>query len=71
MASNGKDIEVEVPPTRSDIMHACDIMEDVGIAYSFNKLPREVPKTVTVGMQQVCGSDQYACGCFNVEIAYQ
>jgi phenylalanyl-tRNA synthetase beta chain len=39
---------VEVPPTRPDIFHECDLMEDVGIAYGFNKLPRSLPVTNTV-----------------------
>ncbi|CAJ2506070.1 Uu.00g002000.m01.CDS01 [Anthostomella pinea] len=33
-------IEVSIPPTRADILQRCDIMEDLGIAYGFNKLPR-------------------------------
>ncbi|KAM7269278.1 hypothetical protein ACFE04_024775 [Oxalis oulophora] len=32
-------ISVTVPPTRSDILHACDVMEDVAIAYGFNNIP--------------------------------
>ena len=36
-------IDVHVPPTRADILHQCDIMEDVAIAYGFNKLPRSFP----------------------------
>ncbi|KAI0204231.1 phenylalanyl-tRNA synthetase [Astrocystis sublimbata] len=36
----GSSIEVFVPPTRPDVLHACDVMEDVAIAYGFNKLPR-------------------------------
>jgi phenylalanyl-tRNA synthetase beta chain len=36
-------IEVSVPPTRADVLHQCDIMEDVAIAYGFNKLPRTSP----------------------------
>ncbi|KAM3077302.1 phenylalanine--tRNA ligase subunit beta [Clarireedia jacksonii] len=36
-------IEVSVPPTRADILHQCDIMEDVAIAYGFNNLPRTSP----------------------------
>ncbi|KAL0490687.1 phenylalanine tRS [Acrasis kona] len=44
-------IKVSVPPTRSDILHACDIMEDVGIAYGFNNIPRTNPKTNTVARQ--------------------
>jgi phenylalanyl-tRNA synthetase beta subunit len=29
---------VSVPATRPDVLHACDIMEDVAIAYGFSKL---------------------------------
>lgn len=36
-------IDVHIPPTRADILHQCDIMEDVAIAYGFNKLPRFFP----------------------------
>lgn len=36
-------IEVHVPPTRADVLHQADIMEDVAIAYGFNKLPRSFP----------------------------
>ncbi len=36
-------IDVHVPPTRADILHQADIMEDVAIAYGFNNLPRSFP----------------------------
>ncbi|KAH6668015.1 hypothetical protein B0J14DRAFT_519434 [Halenospora varia] len=36
-------ISVSVPPTRADVLHQCDIMEDVAIAYGFNNLPRTAP----------------------------
>ncbi|KAL8636702.1 MAG: hypothetical protein Q9228_005931 [Teloschistes exilis] len=36
-------IDVHVPPTRADVLHQADIMEDVAIAYGFNKLPRFFP----------------------------
>ena len=36
-------IDVHIPPTRADVLHQCDIMEDVAIAYGFNKLPRSFP----------------------------
>ncbi|KZF22192.1 phenylalanyl-tRNA synthetase beta subunit [Xylona heveae TC161] len=43
-------IDVHIPPTRADVLHQCDIMEDVAIAYGFNKLPRSFPnKSATVG----------------------
>jgi phenylalanyl-tRNA synthetase beta chain len=42
-------IDVDVPPTRADVLHQADIMEDVAIAYGFNELPRSFPsKTGTV-----------------------
>ncbi|KAI1082368.1 phenylalanyl-tRNA synthetase [Whalleya microplaca] len=40
-------VEVSIPPTRADILQQCDIMEDLGIAYGFNNLPRmSLNKTV-------------------------
>lgn len=42
-------IQVSIPPNRADILQRCDIMEDLGIAYGFNKLPRmSVNRTVGV-----------------------
>ncbi|XP_062176948.1 phenylalanine--tRNA ligase beta subunit, cytoplasmic [Alnus glutinosa] len=31
-------INVSVPPTRSDVLHPCDVMEDVAIAYGYNNV---------------------------------
>lgn len=45
------EIEVEIPPTRSDVIHACDIMEDAAMAYGFNNIVRTTPKTYTVANQ--------------------
>jgi len=36
-------IDVDIPPTRADVLHQADIMEDVAIAYGFNELPRSFP----------------------------
>ncbi|KAI9703626.1 MAG: phenylalanine--tRNA ligase subunit beta [Candelina mexicana] len=36
-------IDVHIPPTRADVLHQADIMEDVAIAYGFNNLPRSFP----------------------------
>jgi phenylalanyl-tRNA synthetase beta chain len=49
---DGPVLEVTVPPTRSDILHAVDIAEDVGIAYGYNNVARTVPQTCTVGREQ-------------------
>lgn len=50
----GAEVRVEVPPTRSDILHACDVMEDVAIGYGFNHVlhAATMPRTVTAGAQQ-------------------
>jgi phenylalanyl-tRNA synthetase beta chain len=36
-------IDVSIPVTRADVLHQCDIMEDVAIGYGFNNLPRTSP----------------------------
>jgi phenylalanyl-tRNA synthetase beta chain len=51
-SSDGQRIVVEVPPTRSDILHAVDVIEDVGIAYGFNNIPLTLPSTQTIGQPQ-------------------
>ncbi|GMM34540.1 phenylalanine--tRNA ligase subunit beta [Saccharomycopsis crataegensis] len=33
-------LTVLVPPTRTDILHACDVMEDAAIAYGYNNLTK-------------------------------
>lgn len=48
-ASSSDLIEVLVPPTRADVLHQADIMEDVAISYGFNNLPRTFPsKAATI-----------------------
>ena len=43
-------VVVTVPPTRSDILHSVDVIEDVAIAYGFNNLmPGKTPDTLAVG----------------------
>ncbi len=45
---DGDVVRVVVPPMRTDIIHACDVMEDVAIAYGFNNIPAKVPTTSCV-----------------------
>lgn len=42
LAAVGKDhqLEVSIPCTRPDILHPCDIVEDVAIAYGYDKLTK-------------------------------
>ncbi|CAM6034359.1 unnamed protein product [Sphagnum compactum] len=45
-------LKVLVPPTRSDILHPCDVAEDVAIAYGYNNIVRTVPTSYTQGKPQ-------------------
>ena len=47
------EIKIIIPPTRADIIHPCDIIEDVAIAYGFNNIVKNFPRSVTVGSQQM------------------
>lgn len=51
VVDNGQNVEVEIPPTRHDVIHACDIIEDVAIAYGFNNIERIVPSTSCIAEQ--------------------
>uniref|UniRef100_A0A8C5PLT3 Phenylalanine--tRNA ligase beta subunit n=1 Tax=Leptobrachium leishanense TaxID=445787 RepID=A0A8C5PLT3_9ANUR len=48
---DGEQIGVEIPPTRADIIHACDIVEDAAVAYGFNNIAMVIPKTYTIANQ--------------------
>ncbi|KAK6734389.1 hypothetical protein RB195_017898 [Necator americanus] len=45
---NENTLKVTIPPTRHDILHECDVAEDVGVAYGFNKLVHRLPESNTV-----------------------
>uniref|UniRef100_A0A8C2BDF4 Phenylalanine--tRNA ligase beta subunit n=1 Tax=Cyprinus carpio TaxID=7962 RepID=A0A8C2BDF4_CYPCA len=51
VSGEGDLIQVEIPPTRADVIHACDIMEDAAIAYGFNNIVRSTPRTYTIANQ--------------------
>ncbi|XP_031564796.1 phenylalanine--tRNA ligase beta subunit-like [Actinia tenebrosa] len=51
VVEGGKGIKVEIPPTRADVIHACDIIEDAAIAYGFNNIVKTVPSTLTIANQ--------------------
>jgi phenylalanyl-tRNA synthetase beta chain len=42
-------LRVLVPPTRADVLHECDIAEDVAIAFGYNNIERTLPKSATTG----------------------
>lgn len=48
---NSTELEVCVPPTRHDVIHACDIYEDVAIAFGYNNIEKTLPRTNTIAQQ--------------------
>ncbi|KAG6441746.1 hypothetical protein O3G_MSEX001931 [Manduca sexta] len=44
-------VRVRVPPTRHDVIHACDIYEDIAIAYGYNRIARVPSRVVSAGGQ--------------------
>lgn len=52
VVNEDKSIKVEIPPTRADILHPCDVIEDIGIGYGFNNIERAFPQNNTVGTYQ-------------------
>lgn len=51
VSSDCKTVDVTLPPTRQDILHPCDLVEDVAIAYGYNNIVPSLPKVVTIGSQ--------------------
>jgi len=51
VTGGGEAVAVKVPITRSDILHACDIYEDVAIGFGYNNIVRTIPKARTVGKE--------------------
>ena len=54
--AKASDLTVYIPPTRHDMLHAVDVIEDVGIAFGYNNIPERFPKVVTVGRQLLMNS---------------
>jgi len=52
LSDNNQTVTVSVPPTRSDIIHAADVVEDVAIGYGYNNLKKVIPTTLTTGRIQ-------------------
>ncbi|XP_037951774.1 phenylalanine--tRNA ligase beta subunit-like [Teleopsis dalmanni] len=42
---------VKIPPTRHDVIHACDIYEDVAIAYGYNNIKKSLPAFMHIAKQ--------------------
>jgi len=42
---------VEIPPTRHDVIHPCDIYEDIAIAYGYNEIEKTIPHMSTIAAE--------------------
>jgi len=51
LSKDKKTVIAQVTPTRTDIFHKCDLVEDVAIAYGFNNIPFRNPITHCYGSQ--------------------
>lgn len=47
--SSGESVEVLVPAYRLDVLHEVDVMEDLAIAWGYDRYPRELPRRQTIG----------------------
>jgi phenylalanyl-tRNA synthetase beta chain len=45
----GKNLQVVIPCYRIDIMHAMDLVEDIAIAYGYDRFKPEIPNISTIG----------------------
>ena len=47
-------VQLLVPPTRSDILHPCDVAEDVAIAYGYNNIKKTVSRQCPLCLARPC-----------------
>lgn len=48
---NNGELVIKVPPTRHDVIHACDIYEDVAIAHGYNNIRKSLPSAMHIAKQ--------------------
>jgi phenylalanyl-tRNA synthetase beta chain len=48
---NNDKLIVEIPPTRHDVIHACDIYEDIAVAYGYNEIEKTTPYISTIATE--------------------
>jgi phenylalanyl-tRNA synthetase beta chain len=50
--TSASSLRVQVPITRPDVIHSCDVAEDVAIAYGYNNIKRRIPALTTTASEQ-------------------
>uniref|UniRef100_A0A1A9WY64 Phenylalanine--tRNA ligase beta subunit n=1 Tax=Glossina brevipalpis TaxID=37001 RepID=A0A1A9WY64_9MUSC len=69
-------IQVSVPPTRHDIIHNCDIYEDVAIAHGYNNIRKSLPSFMHIAKQYPLNKlteqlrEQIAQACFTEVLTF-
>jgi len=48
---NTNRLKVYIPPYRTDILHAMDVVEDIAIAYGYENFIPEIPNIFTIGQK--------------------
>lgn len=64
--AEGEVLHVDAPITRSDVLHSCDVMEDVAIAYGYDNLQIEPPNIATNGKEHPLS---HLCELLRIECA--
>lgn len=44
-------IIIKIPPTRRDVLHPCDIYEDIAIAHGYNNIDKIFPEINTIAIE--------------------
>ncbi|BFF91137.1 phenylalanine--tRNA ligase beta subunit [Drosophila madeirensis] len=48
---DGDSLVVKIPPTRHDVIHACDVYEDIAIAFGYNNIKKSLPAFMQIAKQ--------------------
>ncbi|KAL0225223.1 hypothetical protein RCL1_003135 [Eukaryota sp. TZLM3-RCL] len=51
VSSSSSTLSVTIPPTRTDVLHPCDVVEDATVAFGFSKIPKKLPEFITFGQE--------------------
>ncbi len=53
MGYNVRGKEVLVPAYRADVLHQCDLVEDIAIAYGYENIEEEIPTVATIAQEDM------------------
>ena len=59
-------LDISIPPTRTDVLHACDVAEDVAIAFGYNNIEPSVPALPCFGRDAPLSA---LCEALRIELA--